>query len=222
MSCGCRGACGRCGRAVRRSAGIAPRRGRGPVMVPLSGPAGVVGRWGPVVTYGGRTEGEPCHGIGDVCTDLDVAAWHYSAKVWQQKARWVREMLVIVAGEKSAGTWPASAITADAALNAAVTKLVGDLGWTDGAKVETLVKIQRVFMWVAEAFAVAFDPLAAELGKGPIDGTYYQEQADDPLNTPPVIPWPGLPSFSDLFGIPLVPLAVGAGIVLLLAMRGGR
>jgi hypothetical protein len=182
----------------------------------------VVGRWGPVVTYGGRTEGEPCHGVGDMCTDLDVDAWHYSAKVWQQKARWCREMLVIAAGGEKNAKWTPGAVAADAALDAAVTKLGGDLGWTDVSKVDTLVKVQRVFMWAAEAYAVAFDPLAEELGMAPIDGAPYREQADDPLNTPPVIPWPGLPGFSDLFGIPLVPLAVGAGVVLLLVMRGGR
>ena len=182
----------------------------------------MVGRWGPVVTYGGRTEGEPCLGVGEICTDLDVDAWLYSAKTWQEKARWCREMLRIAAGGEKNKKWTAEAIAADAALDAAAFKLTGDLGWTDGAKVDTLVKVQRVFMWCAEAYAVAYDPLAADLGLAPIDGTYYQDQANDPLNTPPVIPWPGLPGFGDLFGIGLVPLAVGAGLLLLLAMRGGR
>ncbi len=223
MSCG--GACrcgGRCaGRGVARLAGLAPS-GRGhrafvAVHRPLAGVGGAVGRWGPVVTYGGRTEGEPCLGVGEMCTDLDVGAWHYSAKVWQEKARWVREMLVLGAGERDAGGWSAGALAADAALEAAAEKLGGDLGYTDSAKVEQLVKLQRVFMWVAEQMAVAVD--ATGLTK--IDGKPYQDQANDPENTPPVIPWPGLPGIFDLLG-GVLPLAIGGGLVLLLVMRGNR
>lgn len=178
----------------------------------LSG--GDVGRWGPVTAYGGRTQGEPCPtGIGGMCGDLDVSAWHWEAKRWLEKALWLREMTVLAYQSEEPSTWPQISQSAELGLDAAKVSLQGKLGWTDAAKVETLIKIQNALKLVCEAFAVGVDASGFKIPK---------EAADPNVDAPPpVIPWPNpfdlLPDLGSL--LPMLGLAV-AGLFLL--TRSGK
>lgn len=205
---GCNGPC--CRRGVRRV-----RQGRDGRRHLLAGDEGeAIGRWGPVGTYGGRTEGEPCPtGIADMCGDTDVSAWLYAAKTWLQKAKWLREMTAVAYGPDKA-KWPDIAKIADAGLEGAQTQISGDLGFLDGEKVANLAKIQRALKYVCEAFAVAVD----DEGTVQIPPNIYNP-IDDPNNVPPVIPWPNPFDFLGKLGA-VIPVAVGLGLALLLTRSG--
>lgn len=197
----CGGSCGRACCGSRR-----PR---------LSGVGESIGRWGPATSYGGRTEGEPCPtGIGDVCGDVDVAAWTYTAKVWLEKAIWLRDMNAVAYGEDMSA-WPLVSRAAIVAMAAAKENLNGDLGYLDGSKVETLIKIQKALKLVCEGLALGVE----QSGLTKIPPDYDPSEDSGVVPKPPSWPNP-FKALGDWGSGLLVP--VGIGVVALILLTRGK
>lgn len=148
-----------------------------------------IGRWGPVQTYGGRTEGEPCTAALDLCDDRDVTAWLIAAKTWKGYAHQLRDVVVTHWGTNPE-KWPELARHGELAYVDADKLLAGDLGWLDSSKVETLAKVQRELKLAMEAWAVALE----QFFDVKIDvGSLSYDASEDPKAIPPVIPLPDLP-----------------------------
>ena len=198
----CSGSCGRscCGGPRRRA---------------LSGIGESIGRWGPATSYGGRTEGEPCPtGIGDMCGDVDVSAWAYTAKYWLEKAIWLREMNAVAYGSDMS-TWPLVSRAAIVAMAAAKETLNGDLGFLDGAKVDTLIKVQKALKLVCEGLAVGVE----QSGLTKIPPDYDPSEDSKVVVTPPT--WPNPFSALGDWGMGML-LPVGIGIAALLLLTRGK
>lgn len=196
----CGGNCGRacCGRRRRALAGVGED----------------VGRWGPATSYGGRTEGEPCpSGIGGVCGDVDVAAWLYTAKYWLEKAIWLREMNAVAYESQDPAAWPVVAQAAAIGLVSAKEALNGDLGYLDGTKVETLIKIQKALKLVCEGLALGVEQ--SGLVKIPKD----YDPSEDSNVVPQVPTWPN--PFAALGKLGMI-IPVGLAVVAVVVLSGGR
>lgn len=184
--------------------------------VALGGAGDSVGRWGPLTTYGGRTEGEPCTGIGDTCGDYDVDAWLSEAKSWVQYAQQMRTTNIVPQWGTDSAKWPERARMGELAYRAARDLLGGDLGYLDSSKVATLIEVQRYAKLALEGYVLALEKLLnvkVEVSPELVD------KLSDPKQRPPVIPLPKLPSFSSLIGIPVL---LGGLVVVLVLAGGGR
>lgn len=178
-----------------------------------------IGRWGPVQAHGGRTEGEPCTGLLDACDDWDVDAWLYAAKYWKDFAHQLRDVVVHHWGSDPA-QWPELARHGDLAYNDADKRLAGDLGWSDGTKVESLGQIQKTLKLAMEAWALALE----QFFNVTIDvGQFGYDASEDPDSNPPVIPPPELPDIgggiADAVGSVTTAIKIAAvGLVLVVAV----
>src|SRR5262249_11043574 len=113
----------------------------------------------------GRTEGEPCLGLLDLCDDFDVDAWLHAAKTWTTHAQKFREAVRQQWGSDPQ-FWPPKAQSGELAYKGARDLLGGDQGWLDGSKVGTLIQAQRYaktalefwFQALEEALGVTLDP----------------------------------------------------------------
>lgn len=185
------------------------------VPVALSGPGESIGRWGPVTTWGGRTAGEPCTGLFDACTDWDLDAWLTEGKKWLQYAQMMRTNNVVYGFGDNVDTWPKEAKLGEVAYNTARDLIAGDLGYLDSTKIQTLIEAQKYAKLALEGYIQALEKdldVKVEVDPEIVD------KIVDPNETPPVIPWPSLPSLSSIFGWPL---AIG-GIALVLALSLGN
>lgn len=204
-----------CGRGCASACCARPRpRARAVARVPrsrLSGPESV-GRFGPVVTYGGRTEGHPCTYLLETCSDIDVNAWLYAAKHYNSLASKLREGMVTI-WKKDVTQWPDEGQAAEEKYKAANKTLHGNMGWSDGAKVQTLIEVQRSLKEVLETWSVLIENEVPAI-EVPIDD--YDPAADPSVKLPEWIP--SLPSFGDIF----LPIAVVGGVVLVIMMGGRR
>lgn len=183
----------------------------------LAGAGDSIGRWGPLTTYGGRTQGEPCTGIGDTCGDYDVDAWLSEAKSWVQYAQQMRTTNIVPQWGSDPSKWPDMARSGELAYRAARDLLGGNLGWLDSSKVASLIEAQRYAKLALEGYTLALEKLLNV--KVEVSPELFDKLAD-PKQRPPVIPLPKLPSFASLIGLPL--LLGGAVVVLVLASGGGR
>lgn len=185
--------------------------------VPLAGGAGEsIGRWGPVTTWGGRTAGEPCTGLWDTCGDWDLDAWLTEAKKWLQYAQMVRTKNVVYGFGQNVDSWPQEAKLGEVAYNTARDLVAGDLGYLDSTKIQTLIEAQKYAKLALEGYMQALEKdldVTVEVDPEIVD------KIVDPDETPPVIPWPTLPSLSSLLGVPLA--IGGVALLLFLANSGG-
>ncbi|MBZ5715275.1 hypothetical protein [Nannocystis pusilla] len=174
-------------------------------------PGESIGRFGPLTTYGGRTEGQPCTGLLDVCDDHDVNAWLEQAKHWTALAKQVRETVVETWGPDIA-LWPQKVGFGEISFNESINLLAGEQGWLDSSKVANAIEVQRLAKTAMELW---FQALEQKYGK-PLEvdpeGLGY-DGLSDPENLPPVIV-PELPELPNL-GLG------GVGGVLRMALWGG-
>lgn len=171
------------------------------------GPGDEIGRWGPVQAHSGRTLGEPCSGILDVCTDYDVDAWLSEAKSWASYAKKIRDENVTYQWGPTPSGWPRTARMGEYAYQRARETIAGDLGYLDSAKVETLQAAQRYAKVALELFTRA---LEEALGKTiEVPDILSQDTVTDHSDRPSITPLPKLPELPSLTGA----LKVAAGVL---------
>jgi hypothetical protein len=164
-----------------------------------------IGRWGPVQAHSGRTIGEPCLGVLDVCGDYDVDAWLAEAKSWTSYAKKIRDENVTYQWGGVPSTWPRTARIAEYAYQRARETIAGDLGYLDSAKVATLASAQRYAKVALELFMRA---LEEDLGTTvEVPKELSEDTITDREDRPPITPLPELPKLPSLG----LYLKIGAG-----------
>lgn len=171
------------------------------------GPGDAIGRWGPVQGRSGRTVGEPCSGVLDVCTDWDVDAWLAEAKHWTSFAKQLRDANVAPQWGPSPSAWPRTARMGEHAYQRARETIAGDLGYLDSSKVVVLQAAQRYAKVALELFIRALED---ELGTTvEVPEILSPDTVTDSNDRPAVVPLPDLPTLPSLGDA----LKVAAGVV---------
>ncbi|MFZ6184889.1 hypothetical protein [Nannocystis pusilla] len=178
------------------------------------GPGDALGRWGPVQAHSGRTLGEPCSGVFDVCTDYDVDAWLSEAKSWASFAKQIRDEHVTDQWGPAPSRWPRAARMGEHAYQRARETIAGDLGYLDSAKVATLQAAQRYAKVALELFMRAIE---AEVGTTvEIPDILSQDTVTDHADRPGITPLPELPELPSLSGALRVAVGVlSVGVVVI-------
>lgn len=182
----------------------------------LAGAGESIGRWGPLTTYGGRTAGEPCTQMLDMCGDYDVDAWLSEAKKWVQYAQQMRTTNIVPQWGADPSKWPEPARLGELSYRTARDLLGGNQGWTDSAKVASLIEAQKYGKLALEGYTIALEKLLNV--KVEVTPELF-DKLTDPAERPPVIPLPKFPSLGSLIGLPLL---VGGLVVVLVLAGGGR
>jgi hypothetical protein len=109
--------------------------------------------------------------------------------------------------------WPVEGQEAEEKYKEANKTLHGNMGWSDGAKVQTLIQVQRTLKEALETWSVLIEDEVPAIS---VPADTYDPAEDSTIKFPEWIP--SLPSFGDLF----LPIAVVGGIVVVGMMMGGR